>query len=525
MCVRSVFVCFLFSVAGVALGDTLANWQFDDGAPSSTATALVTEVNAPALNGTTNRYSASAQVPVFSSDRPGTRLWSSFTGSPINTTNTASLLFVNADLPGNTNSGNGGFVLVPDNALLHPSNITVEAFIKVNRRVNYPLVIGKERGSGNTSWNIDFDNAGHPRVRIDSGVAFTNGAPGWNQSWTATVNVEDGQWHHVAFTYTYTNRLVRLYIDYALNTSGNSFSNLVYDTGSLRIGQGAGGRAFDGWIDEIRISDNVLTPEQFMTVSAPTSTRGYWTFEDGTPGSSAGTLTNLYFAPFLYGTASTINGGTVKPAFSSDRPPATTDRISDGKNGATLNHNAGSLFFVNAGLPSNASSQSGGVVTVSGSVLPAAMTNFTAETFVKVNRHVGFPQIIGKTRSAGLSWSLALNSSGNLRARFDTHTLPDTTGNNQTFESSALIEDGKWHHVALTYDYPTKTVRLYRDYTKVLEGTTVNPMITDSGNFQIGAGDMAFDGWIDEVRLTDRVLAPTEFLYTVPLPGTIISLN
>jgi len=75
--------------------------------------------------------------------------------------------------------------------------------------------------------------------------------------------------------------------------------------------------------------------------------------------------------------------------------------------------------------------------------------------------------------------------------------------------------------VALTYHYPTKTVRLFKDYVKVLESTTVNPVWLDSGSIQIGAGDRAFDGWIDEVRLTDRTLEPDEFLYTVAKEGTI----
>ena len=74
--------------------------------------------------------------------------------------------------------------------------------------------------------------------------------------------------------------------------------------------------------------------------------------------------------------------------------------------------------------------------------------------------------------------------------------------------------------MALTYHYPTKTVRLFKDYVKVLESTTVNPVWLDSGSIQIGAGDRAFDGWIDEVRLTDRTLEPDEFLYTVAKEGT-----
>ena len=520
-CILTLFACCCGALSSFA--DTISNWQFDDGVPTNNAASLATETSAPTLNATA-AINGTGALPTYSSDRPGARVWSGFTGSLLNTTNGASLRLVNAGLPADTNSNNGGCAYVPDNNLLHATNLTVEAFLKVNRRVNWPLVIGKAR-SGGTSWNIDFDNSGKPRVRIDSGVTFTNGEPGFNQSWTAAVNVEDGQWHHVAFTYAQTNKAMRLYVDYVLSASGTTANNLVYDSGQLRIGQGAGGRAFDGWIDEIRITDSTLIPEQFMTVTEPTSIRGYWMFEDGMNGAAANVLTNTFYAPLMHGTAGTTGGA--KPTFSSERPPATTARISDGKNGPVINMNAGSLLFVNAGLPANTNSPAGGVVTVPGSALPAQMTNFTAEAFIRINRHVNYPQIFGKSRAltGGLSWSLAANASGNLRARFDTQIPTNTAGFNQTFETSAFLEDGKWHHVALTYDYPAKTARLYKDYVKIYEAATVNPLATDSGSFQIGAGDMAFDGWIDEVRLTDRALAPTEFLYTVPLAGTLIGVK
>jgi hypothetical protein len=263
-----------------------------------------------------------------------------------------------------------------------------------------------------------------------------------------------------------------------------------------------------------------------MTVTEPSSTRGYWAFDDGPSGATSGTLTNTFYAPLMHGTAVAMGGA--KPTFSSERPPASTPRISSGKNGPAVNlNNDTSLFFVNAGLPANTNSPSGGQVTVTGSSLPAQMTNFTAEAFVRVNRHVNYPQIIGKTRTltGGYSWSLGLNAFGNLRSRIDSETPPSTSGFNQTLETPAFMEDGKWHHVALTYDYPTKMARLYKDYVKVYEVVTVNPIITDSGDIKIGNGDQAFDGWIDEVRVTDRVLAPAEFLYTVPIKGAMLLLN
>ena len=40
-----------------------------------------------------------------------------------------------------------------------------------------------------------------------------------------------------------------------------------------------------------------------------------------------------------------------------------------------------------------------------------------------------------------------------------------------------------------------------------------------------GAGERAFDGWIDEVRITPQLLEPDQFLYTVPLMGSLISIR
>lgn len=510
----------------LAAGGTAGLWSFDDGVPTNTASSLASETNAPVLNASVAFYGA-GKAPRFDADVPGASVWGSLTGSPINGDNPASLRFVNAGLPVNTNSNDGGYATVADTPLLRATNLTVEAFVKVNRRVNWPLLVGKRRTENNgTSWNLDMDNAGKPRVRIDSQPIGASSGSGWNQSWTATVSIEDGRWHHLAFTYTHTNRAVRLYVDYVLRASGNSYSNIVYDSCELRIGQGAGGRAFDGWIDEVRVSDRVLIPEQFTTLCEPTDTVGYWAFDDGATGATAGTLTNTFYMPFMHGSA--VAAGGAKPTFSNEIPPNTTRRVSDGTNGPVINvRNSASLHFVNAGLPSTTNSVSGGQVTVAGAAIPSQTTNFTAEAFVRVDRHVNFPQIIGRTRlsTSGVSWSLALNSAGNLRARFDTQVPPGTSGFNQYFESAAKVEDGKWHHVALTYDWPTKTVRLYADCAKVVENVLTGQLVLDNGDIRIGNGDQAFDGWIDEVRLTARVLTPAEFLHTAPVVGSVSGIQ
>jgi len=524
-----------------ARAETTALWQFDDAVPSVTATTLVTETNAPTLNGTASKVGTGSSIPVHSDDRPSTRIWRHYGGTLLNTSNSASLRFVNAGLPADPNSKNGGVVTVTDNdPLLRASNVTVEAFIKVDRHVNWPLIAAKQRADNGTTWCLLLDNKGQIMVRLDTQPLGTGSGSGYNETWSGTTSLEDGRWHHVAFTYSHTDRAVKAYVDYVRVINGKAFSNLVYDTSPLTIGQNpAGGRAFDGWIDEIRISDQVLLPDQFMYPEAKnedTSTRGYWTFDDGADALTADILTNTFNAPFMHGTASAINGATVKPAFSLERPPAPTWRISDGKDGPQVNENSASLLFVNGGLPGATSLDKGGAVTVSGSVSPAQVTNFTAEAFMRVNRFVAFSQIMGKARLdvgstgvSGVCWWLGMNSDSNLMARFDTFIPPGTSGDNQTFETTAFVGDGLWHHVAITYDYPSKTVRLYKDYEKVLESTTTNPMWLDSGDIRFGGSSggrtRSFDGWIDEVRLSDRVLTPDEFLHMIPVKGTVIRLN
>ena len=526
---RLLLLAAAFSLINICRvsGATAGLWSFGDGVPTNSAAALATGTNAPALNASASFY-GSGKAPRFDADVPGTRVWGSCGGAQSGGVNIASLRFVNAGLPANTNANDGGCATVPDSPLLRGTNLTVEAFVKVGRRVNYPLIAGKRRAdSSGTSWNLDMDNTGKPRVRIDCQPLGTGSGSGWNQSWTSAVAIEDGKWHHLAFTYAHTNRAVKLYVDYVLRASGNSFSNLVYDTCELRVGQGAGGRAFDGRIDELRISDSTLSPDQFMTVSEPTVTVGYWSFDDGTPGAGAGSLSNSFYAPFMHGTAAAASGGA-KPVFSGDTPPGATRRISDGTNGPIVNaNNTASLRFVNAGLPATTNSVSGGQVTVTGAPLFAQATNFTAEAFVRADRHAGYPQIIGKARrvTGGLSWSMGLNQAGTFRARFDTQVPPSIAGYNQVFESTGKAEDGKWHHVALSYDSSTRTARLYLDYVKVMERPTLNPLALDDGNIVIGNGDKAFDGWIDEVRLTGRVLTPAEFLYAAPVAGSVTAIQ
>jgi len=102
--VVSIAICLCF---GSRAAETVAYWQFDDGAAPDASASLITETNAPTLNGTAG-VSGSVIYPAFDNDRPAPRIYANLTGPLLNTTNSASLLFVNSGLPGNTNSASGG---------------------------------------------------------------------------------------------------------------------------------------------------------------------------------------------------------------------------------------------------------------------------------------------------------------------------------------------------------------------------------------------------------------------------------
>ncbi len=524
----SAFSALACATAALAAhGETVGFWPFDDGTPTNTAASLSTVTGTVTLDATASGI-GSGRPPAFNADTAGTNIWDNMTAGATSHTDMASLRFVNAGLPANTNSGYGGCAVVPDSALLRLTNLTVEAFVKVDRRVNWPLIVGKQRTDGNgTSWSLDLDNAGRPRVRIDSQPIGASSGSGWNQTWTSPASIEDGGWHHLALCYTQTNKAVKLYVDRILRASGNSFNNLVYDTRELRIGQGCGDRAFDGWIDGVRVSDAALTPELFMTADSHSDVLGYWTFDDSqNAGATAGTLTNTYCFPLMNGTAAAAGGSA--PVFSPETPAVETRRISSGTNGPIVNaDNAMSLRFTNAGLPGNTNSTAGGQVSIPGSVIVQSASNLTVEAFIKVAGHVNYSQIIGKMRSAtgGMSWCLGVNASGNFRARIDSQVPPSAVGFNQCLESTASVEDGKWHHVAMTYDASSLNVNLYVDHRKVYEKALTGPIVMDSGDIRIGSGDRAFDGWIDEARITDRVLSPDEFLCSAPVVGSVTAIQ
>lgn len=264
----AVLAAGLTASAGAA---EIGYWQFDDQAAGVNASTLVSQTSSPDLDGTAsaNFDTVPGNLPIHSAERPGGLITDGLGGPAINPYNTSSLEFIHA---GDVNTKAGGVVTVQDpgaSTLLEPAgDFTIEGFVKIDAHVNFATLVGKDR-SGGTSWVIDTNSNGTLRMRADTQDGVSPGL--FNDGLTSSFNLEDGQWHHFAMTYLASERRVTLYGDYNPVATKILSSNgtIQYDDGALRIGDLSGGRAIDGWLDEIRYSTSVLTTSQFLVATVP----------------------------------------------------------------------------------------------------------------------------------------------------------------------------------------------------------------------------------------------------------------
>ncbi|TSA21922.1 hypothetical protein D4R75_05630, partial [bacterium] len=99
----------------------------------------------------------------------------------------------------------------------------------------------------------------------------------------------------------------------------------------------------------------------------------------------------------------------------------------------------------------------------------------------------------------------------------ETDTLSEWNG----LLTSTALNDGKWHHVALTLDRVTKTGKMYLD--GLFNTSGIAPLLTgvigSTDNLVIGRerrGPVYFKGLIDEVRVSNKARSPQEFNLQLP---------
>jgi len=246
--------------AGAVCAGPAGFWRCEEGKPGDAAGTVVSTVNASALAGKAGFFEKGS-APVYGSEVPAPVLWDSAAKDPVAPANAVSLRFGKVESVGGGAPVGGEVVVSGKDAVTQPASFTLEAFVKMARATGRHALIASKRRNGQTgaSWSLSISPDGMLGVRFDTQPGTANSGDGFNQVVGSSGFLNDGQWHHVALSYDGESRMALLYADHQACGKGMMRSALVYDGSDLIIGRG-----LEGWLDEIRLTAEVLHPEQFL---------------------------------------------------------------------------------------------------------------------------------------------------------------------------------------------------------------------------------------------------------------------
>ena len=549
LAILSVALCAAVSAATSASADTVAWWHFDEDAPGAKPPAATIApdqepglyATPEAMNGTdvysagSAEYETSAYAPIYTKPFRGLVIYDPV--SDTYRTNSAAMRFATArgSYPGEY----GGCLKTSGTKSLYApiataNQITVEAFVCTTGGTYN--VFGPIAGSVNSNfmaenWSICMEEGGAIFIRLMGDSYGSN---------SSSKKVNDGSWHHVAFTFDGTD--LKVYVDYALDRTiynvgktmsfGDNNATYIggYDTFLNVSGDTIHGcRRFLGVIDEVRVSSAALSSEQFLRMQRLDADN-----DD---------VVRVSFEPDEYGFTQNDNmnlSDNLGPnrnlaAFRvvADADPSSYDTetkagpvIASGMYSDMCPENVASYH-----QPTNAAGKANYIhvpnvsTMISGSEHAAA--SYTIETFFKTRGRVTGSGSDRQTvfKFGTIPWIFVrFNVTSKDGKLLYTYRL---NGTSQYYELSTArdLDDGNWHHVACVVNGTAETnnICIYLDYRldRAFTGT-----LPDVGTGSSSAGNSLFfgsnedgssswfDGWLDDIRVTKRALAPTEFLTT-----------
>jgi hypothetical protein len=397
------------------------------------------------------------------------------------------------------------------------NTFSLSAWIRTTKNTAAQQIVGKQESSTGTnpargySFHV-INPTGQLRVRIV-------GVSGTSDITLRTVRgiFADGYWHHAVVTYAGTSLAsgVKIYVDgveEVVVVETNNLSSTILTTASFIVGVRFTTTLelpFEGPIDDVAVYNAVLTAANVttiynggtppdLTVVGPTgSLVGYWKMGDGATfptipddsvNSNAGTMTNMEAGdivadaptstPVAASTLSTLFGGTDEHGLIGDVTPLQFERTDS--------------FSISAWVKTTATATQ----TIFGKML--GTTTFRGYNFRLLNTPAGVlqMQIISDNGAANL---ISLRT------------------------TSAVANDGLWHHVCVTYAGTSTTagIKLYIDgaipSSTVVSAGPVTATILGGASAAIGArinaaSDSFFVGNIDEVAVYNKALTGLEVL-------------
>ena len=552
----------LFAVAATVMtaatlhADTVAWWHFDEQAPGTTANSgVVTE----SISGTTAtsywidsnsvKQTSSPYRPGFGPALPDLAVYDPVSGTT--NANRSAMKFVTARGGSNPSGNSGrayyGGTLKVDKDTLYPNctgSVTIEAFVCTTGGVynTFAPIIGC-LASGNWTgekWAIYMENGGTIAIRFNGSVWYSgNGTPsGTSGINTGTAKINDGRWHHIALTWD--GSTIKVYVDYVLDKKASDKSDRAYAKGgTIDYGGTAtwiggygtydannGGRKFPGLIDEIRVSSGALTPDQFLRLVPPTDEGADTVLHLRFDSDTARALENgEVVGGAIHGCQAFLCAVSGADASTYDTTEKVADAVADGfYDDAPVADVSSFCQFTNAADKANYVKvpTAADYLFPNGAPSPTNL-NYTVEAFFKARGEGQVRKTLFKFGTDFLIAHAITGDAGNshrIQFCYKKNNAHDWVGSGYS-PSGKPYDDGNWHHVAFVSDASNSLIRTYYDYELVTVDKDVYVPVKKGYSLFVGSnengGGQFFDGWIDDVRVTKRVLRPEEFLTTHPV--------
>lgn len=330
------------------------------------------------------------------------------------------------------------------------------------------------------------------------------------------IPLNANQWNHVVGTFDGTTRKIYINGVDATTTGASTLTNSGSNT-NLQIGRRSdNSQFFKGILDSVKLYSRVLTAAevkdnynatnvQFQTRAGADSTPNDGSWEDWKPADES--LLKDFEETYLYDSTDASLYAYWPMDETADNTCAGGTDICDKKSTKHLTV-SGSGSKIRSGKFNNGRSLPGGSATeyfsISGlSDFPttAITTEFWIKTTDTTDGIISYDQ--GGTAN---EWLI-----------YDSSNLKIYRGSGGLVATNVAVNDGRWHHVAVTWSSDTGLVELYKDGTRVYYASLApGTSIAQNGSLVIGQdqdGEMAgfdpaqaFGGEIDELKIYNTVL-------------------
>jgi len=407
-------------------------------------------------------------------------------------------------------------------------------------------------GSGSTPYIICFGGSNSPAYSLNIGLNSTgiyvdvwlSGANGTNAQTcygNSASYVPANAWSHVAVTISATpssSGANTLYVNGVFASSTVTSSGYITQASSgtattkVRLGGYLGGGAsYSGYIDDFRIYNRVLSsseiaqlagntpvvpiPNSLAVPAAQTLNTGlvsYYPFES-VAAPTSGLTTNLTFDS----TTADAQGALPAPTVTGTAFSTTLQKVGTGCLDLTANSVGANSFGATALLSYNYSLSV--PCTVAAWIYPSNAAPGS-----------GLYQIPICFGASVLGFEFVINPSGQVYIDVNMNTGNNTTSGSL---STSGISSSKWSHLCATLT-PNGTAYLYINGVQVATTTCSGTALTNNGTFTIGrdvAGNWAYKGLVDDLRIYNRVLSANEvaqlggytYDYQATLPVTTLT--